>query len=253
MSWFCQQCGSPNGDTTPTCMTCGAVAPMASPTAPQGYDQRSGYAPGQVYGQQPPPGAWGPPGAPPQWQGGPPMAAAAHKDDSNKKLIGCGIAGCFGLMLVGGLLVGILAYAGGSDGGSSRPSKSAPSGSLRDLIPNRVGKWRAVSAKPLQVEGAVDSLLVKFESGSQELAWAGAVFSSEAESSAALEGAANAVQKDVGTSPDRVNIRDPDGKLIGEGRHFKTSPEFICYKIGKLMAVVSGPRGDVPDFIAALP
>ena len=52
MSWFCAQCGSPNGDTTPTCHTCGAVAPQASA-------QRGGQ-----YAAGPPPGAWQQPQAP---------------------------------------------------------------------------------------------------------------------------------------------------------------------------------------------
>ena len=177
------------------------------------------------------------------------------KKSDNGKLIGCGIAGCLGGLLAGGLLMGVVFYVAGSS--SSSPSKppasGVVSGRLEDLIPSKVGKWKAVSSKPLQVEGAVDAKLVKYRSGSDSLEIAAAIFPSERVAEGALEGAADVVRKDTDTVPNRVNIRDTDNNIIGQARQFETNPEVVCYQIDKWMAVVSGPPGDIRDFVREVP
>lgn len=255
MSWFCAQCGSPNGDTTPTCHTCGAVAPQAS--AQRGGQYAAGPPPGAWQQPQAPAGQagqWGQP-QPPGWGAPGPMPAAPAKKSDNSKLIGCGIAGCLGVVLAGGLLMGVIFFVAGSS--SSSPSKppasGVGSGRLEDLIPSKVGKWKAVSSKPLQVEGAVDAKLVKYRSGSESLEIAAAIFPSERVAKGALEGAADVVRKDTDTVPNRVNIRDSDNNIIGQARQFETNPEVVCYQIDKWMAVVSGPPGDIRDFVREVP
>ena len=103
------------------------------------------------------------------------------------------------------------------------------------------------------MKGAADSILVRYRSGSDVLEYAVAVFPKESMAKTALTGAADVVRRDTGESGDPIKINDPSGKLIGSGYHFRTDPEIICYEIGKLMAVVSGPPGDVPTFVAKLP
>jgi len=183
------------------------------------------------------------------------MPVAPKKDD-NGKLIGCGIAGCVGVVVAGAVLVGVLFLVGASSGGSSPssgPASGVGSGRIEDLIPSRVGKWKAVSSKPLQVEGAVDAKLVKYRSGSESLEIAAAIFPSETMAKGALEGAADVVRKETKTVPNRVNIRDKNQNVIGQARQFQTNPEVVCYQIDKWMAVVSGPPGDIREFVAQVP
>lgn len=265
MSWFCAQCGSPNGDTTPTCHTCGAVAPQASASG-QAHQQPGQWqqpqAPGGAgWGHGPPAGGWGgqpghPPGAyPGAYPGGPaPMAAPARpKKSDNGKLIGCGIAGCLGVVLAGALVIGLVGVVAGSGGSSARPTGSSQSGRLQDLLPQRVGKWRAVSSKPLQIEGAVDARLVRYRSGSASLEIAAAIFPTETNAKLALKGASDVVGRDTKTTPKPITIRNADKDIIGEAKQFQTNPEVVCYQIDKWMAVVSGPPGDLREFVSQVP
>jgi hypothetical protein len=264
MSWFCSQCGSPNGDTTPTCQTCGAVAPQASASGQgQGQWQQPQAHPGQAGWGQPgaPQGGWGQAGPQAGWQGGPapmgapaPMPARPKKSD-NGKLIGCGIAGCLGLVVAGALLLGVVGFLAnsGSSSSSGRPTSSGQSGRLQDLLPKKVGKWRAVSSKPLQIEGAVDAMLVKYRAGSQSLEIAAAIFPTETMAKGALKGASDVVRRDTNTVAKPITIRNRDNEIIGEAKQFRTNPEVVCYQIDKWMAVVSGPPGELKDFVSQVP
>ena len=50
-----------------------------------------------------------------------------------------------------------------------------------------------------------------------------------------------------------VRIKNPQGDIIGLGSHFRANPEVFAYRIGKLMAIVQGPPGEVIPFFQKLP
>jgi len=171
-------------------------------------------------------------------------------------IAGCSIAGCLGFVLAIGAIFTIITLSSSSrsdddDGGSD--SRSTPSGELRDNIPKRVGSWKAKSAKPLKVDDAVDAVIVKYKSGSREILWAVAVFSNEEKAQDHLVGVTRAFADDSTVDGEVVRIKDSDGDQIGIGSHFDSNPEVLCYRIGKLMAVITGPRGKVLPFFRKLP
>ena len=283
MPWMCPQCGSPNGDTVPTCAVCGAVAPQASPSG----GQQGGYGGGQAYGGQayggqayggaaaggfggppgqPPGGQWGQPPQPGQWgqaPAGAPMGSphfagpAAPKDDGSKMVWGCGIAGCLGVIVLIAIIGGALFLMRGSVSASGDDDDSddrrAPSGRLADNIPKRVGSYEVSSARKLQVANAVDAMVVVYRSGSTEIEHAIAIFPDEDAAQQNLVDSTSRVDKDTNVEPTIVRIKDPDGKVIGLGSHFESNPEWLCYRIGKMMAILKGPRGKVVPFFKKLP
>ena len=104
---------------------------------------------------------------------------------------------------------------------------------------------RAKSAKPLKVSGAVDAVLVKYKRGSSTIEHAVAVFPSAERAQQNLLEVTRTVSDEVKVAGKVVRIKDDEGEPIGLGTHFDSDPEILCYRIGKLMAVLSGPAGKV--------
>jgi hypothetical protein len=208
----------------------------------------------------------GPPGfGPPGGFGGP--AAPPAEEGSNKTLIGCGIAGCLGLLLIVGALVAFFVFVpkSGGDGPSSSgggptqpnnptggndPSRSPPtSGGLRDRMPQRVGRWTAQGVKPVSVSGALEGIQVEYTSSGASLSVLALAFSSSNEAHQAMLALAEGVGERARVTPKNIRIRDPKtNEVIGEGRHFVASPEAFSYQTGKLATLIVGPQGDVIPF-----
>lgn len=255
--WYCATCRSPNHPQASTCSTCGAANPQAhagwGQQQPQQQQQQPQQQPQQQWGQpQPQPqaqGQWGQPQA--QWA--PQPAPMARPQKSNTGLfVGCGAAGCLGFVIIGAIIWGLIASSGSSsssdDGGSSRPS-----GRLADNVPSRVGSWKAEEAKPLKVSGAVDGIIVTYRKGGDSIIWSAVIMPSESDAQEHLVNVTKNVAGKVSVTGEVVRIKDPKGEVIGLGSHFQSNPEWLVYRIDKLVGIVSGPPGDVTEFFRQLP
>jgi hypothetical protein len=178
--------------------------------------------------------------------------ARPKQGDGKGLLIGCGAAGCLGIIGIIVVLFFVLG-ASGSSSSSDDGGKSAPSGRLKANVQKNVAGWKLKSTKPLEVSGSVDAIVVQYKKGSKLIEWAVAVFPTEERAQEHLLGVTRSVANDVSVTGEVVRIKDDKGNEIGLGSHFESNPEFLCYRIGKLMAVISGPRGDVVPFFRELP
>jgi hypothetical protein len=270
MAWFCAQCGSPNDPQMPRCRVCGGQPIPGQAPGGYGHQQQAmqagfGQAPG--YTQPQAPVGYGAPAgyAPPGGYGAMPMPPAAAKRDDSGFKIGCALAGCLGAGLVIASVLGVILIYGsrGSEPGpdDERPTsgdgderREAPkSGSLRDNIPQRVGSYTVSSSRPLQVPRSVDAILVVYKSGGNEIEHAVAVFPSDDDAQNNLIESIKRIVDSSKVTGDVVRIKNPQGEIIGLGSHFKANPEVFAYRIGKLMAVIQGPPGEVLPFFQKLP
>jgi hypothetical protein len=270
MTWFCAHCGSPNQPHMPNCGVCGSAAVAGQVQTQMSHGQQAQQA---GFGAPGAGGAYGgSPGAPqaappysmqqgPLGVGGPPIAPPGKKSDSSLK-VGCGIAGCLGAGLVIASVIGvIIIFSAGSrsapddDSSSSAggKKKSRKSGGVRAASPDRVGKFRAVRTRPLQVPNAIDSVLVVYRSGGVELEHAVAVFPSTDAAQTNLLASIKRIAKDSPVSGKLIRIKSAEGDVIGLGTHFKGNPESFVYRVGKQMGIIQGPSGEVLPFFQKLP
>jgi hypothetical protein len=186
---------------------------------------------------------------------------AAPKDDGSKMMWGCGIAGCLGVVVLIGLIIVALVVlresasssSSDDDGKSSDDGRRAPSGRLADSVPKRIGSYKASSARPLQVPRAVDAIVVVYRSGSTEIEHAIAIFPNTDAAQQHLIDSTGRVGADTSVEAKIVRIKNPDGEEIGLGSHFESNPEWLVYRIGKMMGILKGPRGEVVPFFQKLP
>jgi hypothetical protein len=215
----------------------------------------------------------GPMAMPPAGAGyGPPPG---QSDDSTLK-IGCGIAGCFGVLLVllavGGALFFMLSSSGptASSGGPSSggaptadPTAAPNSGALRSLVKEQVGPYSLVASSPNVAdsgfrEGAVDSLGLRYKSASGvEIKHFLIVYGTEAQAEAKpkvmIEVIRNKVPSGQTFTVRSQPYKNREGEVIGKVYHVELDPETVMWTNGKLFSVVNGPEGHPLAFFKAVP
>ncbi len=254
--WYCNNCRSPNHPQATACSTCGAANPQQ---AQAGWGQAQAQQPaqpqpqwGQPPAQSPAQPQWGQPQPQAQW-GAQPAAMARPAKSNTGLFVGCGAAGCLGFVIIGAIIWGLIASTGSSSSSDDDGGTSRPSGRLADNVPKRVGSWTAEEAKPLKVSGAVDGIIVTYQGGGSTIIWSAVVMPSESDAQEHLVNVTKNVASKVSVTGEVVRIKDPKGEVIGLGSHFQSNPEWLVYRIDKLVGIVSGPPGDVTEFFRQLP
>jgi hypothetical protein len=196
-------------------------------------------------------------------------------DDSTLK-IGCGIAGCFGvvlvLLVVGGALFFLLSAPGPTASGGGPSSDGAPSadptaapnrGSLRSLVKQQVGPYSLVASSPNVAdgpfrEGAVDSLGLRYESAAGvEVKHYLIVYGTEAQAESKPKQMIEVIRKKVPAGQTFTVRSQPyknrEGEVIGKVYHVQLDPEVVMWTNGKLYAVANAPEGHALKFFKAVP
>lgn len=234
--------------------------------APPGWGQPGVGGPPPAYGPPAGPGPAAPPpafGAPAYAPGGAmgPMGAApaARSDDSGFK-IGCAIVGCLGavgaivaIIIVVVFFTGSAASTSSDDDDSSKPHRTKHrSGRLSDRAPKSVGAWHSVSAKPIEVAGATDALVMLYRSGSEELALGLTSFSSTGRAKRHFSAMSDSARQKTGKSPLKFRLMDKDDRAYAWGHQYRASPEIVVMRMGKVTYLVHGPSGSTKDFVRRL-
>lgn len=282
MSAQCSHCGAQAPSGAKICFMCGGQVVEGAGVMPP--TQPAGPAPGMVQAapvMHPPPGmpggvpvAPGPHGAPGY---GPPVMASAPAgyappagggSDSTFK-IGCGIAGCVGvllvLVLVGGGLYFMMSASSGStaSGPSSGPNTAPNSGSLRSIVKSQVGDYRLTSTSqnvadgPFQ-DGAVDSLGMSYKSSSGvEVKHFLIAYSSKSKAQGKPKAMIELIKSEVPAGQtftvSSQPYRNREGEVLGKVYHVETTPEVVMWTNGKLFAVVKAPASHAVKFFKAVP
>ena len=243
--------------------------------------QAWGQPPAQAQAWGPAPGGWQPPMQPamgaapgygPSYPQGP-MAPGPYgpppPKESNFKL-GCGVAGCVGVLLVLLLVAGGLYYMltqqrdTASETGPSSGRRGAPqSGSLKSIVKEKVGPYHLVGSGEQVSEdrlraGSVDSMALKYRSdGGVDVKHFLVAYQSESEARDMPQVVIEIIREHVPAGQTFKVTSGPysnrDGETIGTKYHVELDPEVVIWTNGKLLAVVEASPPHASKFFEAVP
>jgi hypothetical protein len=197
-----------------------------------------------------------------------PYGAPAPRE-SNFKL-GCGVAGCVGVLLVMLLVAGGLYYMmtqqrdTASESAPSSGRRGAPqSGSLKSIVKERVGPYRLVGngdtiSDDRLRSGSVDSLGLKYRSDSGvDVKHFLVVYQSESEAKDMPQVVIEIIREHVPAGKSFRVTSGPysnrEGEVIGTKYHVELEPELVIWTNGKLLAVVEAPAPHAVKFFESVP
>jgi hypothetical protein len=210
---------------------------------------------------------YGPAYAPSPIGGGPYAPPPAR--ESNLKL-GCGVAGCVGVLLVLLVVAGGLYYTLTQQRDTASETSPSPgrrgtpqSGSLKSIVKEQVGPYRLVGngdeiSDDRLRSSAVDSLGLKYRSdGGVDVKHFLVAYSSESRAQDMPQIMIEIIRERVPAGETfRVSsgpYSNRDGEVIGTKYHVQLEPELVIWTNGKLLAVVEAPSPHALKFFEAVP